>query len=112
MNTEGGVPVHVDPSTEARLITARRKYESAKRAAVILLCMTLVALAGGLLAILLEVRRTSATIADCLTPGGECYEAAQRDDRVRDVNAANVVELCRRLKVDCQTPPPPKGTNR
>ncbi len=103
------VPPHVDPASEARLIEARRRYEQAKRVAVVLLCLTLVALAGGMLAILLEVRRTSSTIADCLTPGGECYERSQRASQVRDTTAQNVVELCRRLKIDCQHPPT-KGT--
>lgn len=104
--TDHTIPEAATPDATARLIAARRKYEAARRVLVALFLVGTIAVVGVGLAILVSVRSTAEQIADCLQPGGACYQRSQYGEQVRQTNALNLTKLCRQLKVDCEPIPP------
>lgn len=90
-------PTELDP----RLIRARRKYHAA--ALTLVACGVIATLAFSAIMLFLTVKTadTSDAVADCLTPGGGCYERAQLRTEIVTVNAHNIRALCKALEADC-----------
>ena len=101
------IPRDTSPEAIARLIAARRKYETARRVLVVLFLIGTLAVVGVGLAILVKVKDTSDQIADCLSPAGACYQRSLYGEQVRQTNAVNLARLCAQLKVTCEPIPQP-----
>lgn len=96
---------------EDRLVVAQRRYELARAITRALVLIVALGSAGLAIAILISVRNTQEAIADCLQPGGACYQQSVYGARVRQTNAVNLTKLCAVLKVDCEPIPlPPERT--
>jgi hypothetical protein len=93
--------------SEARLIAARRRYELARLIARVLGVLFGLAVVVTMIAILLIIRNTQNQIADCLTPGGDCYARGLYGEQVRQITADNIAKVCAQLKVQCDELPEP-----